>query len=95
MQCDVHTLECLTSTGNFSPSFYLLLINAAHCCPKLLYFFRYPLIQPNASVPALCESFVYGPSLLNALLMVWDEPRFQLYVLGPLIVVVLLRLPVH
>ena len=44
---------------------------------------------------ALRELIVYGPSLLNAFLMVSDELRFQLYVLGPLNVVVLLHLPMQ
>ena len=95
MQFDVHTLEFLTCTGNFSPRLLLLLVYAAHCCQLLLYVLRCPLIQHNASVPALRESFGYGPSLPNALLMVSDELCFQLYVLGPINVGVLLRLPVQ
>ena len=68
----------------------LILVIGAHCCQMLLYFFRCSLIQQNASVPALHESFVYGPSLLNAFLMVSDELCFQ-----PLNVIILLRLPVQ
>ena len=95
MQCDVHTLECVAGTGNFSSSLLLLLVHGARCCQMLLYFFRCPPIQRNASVPALRGSFVCVPSLLNAVLMVSDELCFQFHVLGPLDVIILLHFPVQ
>ena len=93
MQCDVHYLECLEHNGDFSPGSHLFLSKDARCCQMLLYLFRCPLIQHNASVPALRESFVQCLSLLDAQLVA--QLCLQLSVLGPLSVVVLLRFVVQ
>ena len=95
MQSDMHSLEHLARTGDFSPILLLFLIIDTCCLQMLLHFFCCLLIRYNTTVPALREPFVYSPSLLDALLLVSDELRFQLSVLCPLIVVVLLCLLVQ
>ena len=58
----------------------------------LLYFFHFPLIRYNTRVVALRGLFVFSTLLLDVQLMVSDELRCWLSVLGPLNIVVLLRL---